>query len=188
MYKKIIEDTVTTFQKGGIVLYPTDTIWGLGCDATNVSAIEKIYAIKERDHNKSLLILCADIDQLRHYVTSIPQAALDILNTIKIPTTIIYPQACNLPVELMAADGSIGIRIPNMDFCHEVLKQLGKPIVSTSANFSKKPSPLSFHEIDSELIKMVDHVVPNLPELSGSSQSSQILKINDAGNIIVIRK
>ena len=183
----IIEQALQVLQMGGILLYPTDTIWGLGCDATNAIAIEKIYSIKKRDAGKSMLILCLDMKQVKNYVVSFPKAAEELLYHAQCPTTIIYPQACNLPDILVANDGSIGIRIPDMEFCSQLLRRFGKPIVSTSANFSGMPSPTSYNDISPKLKEMVDYAVPNLPEFAGSATSSRILKVEAAGNITTIR-
>ena len=133
--KEEIQKALEVLRNGGIILYPTDTVWGIGCDATNANAVEKIYSIKQRDPNKSMLILCSDIEQLEKYVVSLPQVASDVMQNNSKPTTIIYPEARNLPASLVANDGSIGIRIPNMEFCQALLRTFGKPIVSTYANF-----------------------------------------------------
>lgn len=183
----IINQTLSTLKSGGTILYPTDTIWGIGCDATNAQAIEKIYSIKQRDINKSMLILCSSLGQVKEYVDSIPDIVPSLLSENKHPTTIIYPKAYNLPNALTAADGSIGIRIPDMDFCIKLLQQFGKPIVSTSANFSGTPSPNCYSDIPQTLIDMVDYAVPNLPIFESKNSSSKILKIENNGNIITIR-
>lgn len=187
MDNTIIEQALQVLQNGGILIYPTDTIWGLGCDATNVAAIEKIYSIKKRDAAKSMLILCSDMKQVKNYVVSFPKAAEELLLRAQRPTTIIYPQACNLPDILVANDGSIGIRIPDMEFCSELLRRFGKPIVSTSANFSGMPSPVGYNKISKKLKEAVDYVVPNLPEFAGSATGSRILKIEADGSITTIR-
>lgn len=187
MNNNVIEQAVAVLERGGTLLYPTDTIWGIGCDATNALAVEKIYSIKQRDPNKSMLILCSDIEQLKHYVSSVPLAALDLLADDTRPTTIIYPQARNLPRCLVANDGSIGIRIPKMDFCQAVLTRLGRPIVSTSANFSGCPSPLCYADIDTRLMQMVDYAVPNLWNSEGAASGSRIIKVEQSGQIVIIR-
>ena len=187
MDNTIIEQALRVLQKGGILLYPTDTIWGLGCDATNVVAIEKIYSIKKRDVGKSMLILCLDVKQAKNYVVSFPKVAEELLHHAQRPTTIIYPQACNLPDVLVANDGSIGIRIPDMEFCRELLSRFGRPIVSTSANFSGMPSPVDYNDISQELKDVVDYAVPNMPEFAGSATGSRILKVDTDGSITTIR-
>ena len=134
-----------------------------------------------------MLILCSSLEQVKEYVNSIPDIVHSLLNESQHPTTIIYPKACNLPNALTATDGSIGIRIPDMDFCKKLLQQFGKPIVSTSANFSGTPSPNCYSDIPQKLINMVDYTVPNLPIFESKNSSSKILKIENNGNIITIR-
>ena len=187
MNDDIIKQAIAALENGGTLLYPTDTIWGIGCDATNANAVEKIYSIKQRDPNKSMLILCSDIEQLEKYVVSLPQVDSDIMKNSSKPTTIIYPEARNLPASLVANDGSIGIRIPNMEFCQTLLRTFGKPIVSTSANFSGMPSAMNYKDIDPKIIQLVDYAVPNLPQFESKDYSSRILKVDSSNNIIVIR-
>lgn len=184
MKNDCIEKALSVLEAGGTLLYPTDTIWGIGCDATNAEAVERIYAIKERDHSKSMLILCADEAMRSRYVddTLAPRTA-----DSDRPTTIIFPQARHLPENLLAADGSIGIRIPDMEFCQQLLKAFDRPIVSTSANLSGEPSPRCFNEISMRLIERVDHVVENRPEYNRESTGSRIIKLTDNG-IITIRE
>lgn len=185
---KIISQIIDILNVGGTILYPTDTIWGLGCDACNPQAVEKIYRIKQRNPEKSMLILCADLRQAANYIEDFPGRVRNILSEATRPTTIIYPKARNLPSNLTATDGSIGIRIPKSLFCNNLLKVFGRPIVSTSANFSGKPSPASFSDIDKKLFDNVDFVVPQNFDDSQDNTTSQILKITTDGEITVIRK
>ncbi|MBP6429522.1 MAG: threonylcarbamoyl-AMP synthase, partial [Bacteroidales bacterium] len=143
---------IEILNKGGIILYPTDTIWGLGCDATQPLAIKRIIELKGRDNSKNLLLLVSDLDMLRDYVEEIPQEALNLMDKHNTPITIIYPKSKNLPINLLSQDDSIGIRIPNHKYCQSLLKEFGKPIISTSANLSNEPSPISFQTI-SQTIK-----------------------------------
>ena len=179
--EQVIQHTVEVLRRGGIILYPTDTIWGIGCDARNRDAVERLYAIKERDHPKSMLVLVAH-----------GEPGMDCAWR---PTTFIMPHAVwcermhlcvadNLP----AADGSLGIRVPNHFFCQEVLRRLKAPIVSTSANLSGYPSPSTYNDIEKELKSRVDYCVPPLPGfLSDVTQGSRIIKINADGSETVIR-
>ena len=185
--ESIIKLTVEALRNGKTILYPTDTIWGIGCDATNANAIEKIYTLKARDHSKSMLILCNNETMLRNYVPNIDPKALDIALNNERPTTVIFPQASQLPTNLLAADGSIGVRLPNMDFCQQVLLEFGKPIVSTSANLSGEPSPKCYDEISPLLKSKVDYCVPNLDSFKGNGTSSKIVKIANDGTIIILR-
>ncbi len=173
--------------KGGTILYPTDTIWGLGCDATNKRAAEKIFKIKGRQAEKSLIILVDGTDMLENYVKEIPEVAFDLIVNIKEPLTIIYENAKNLPKNIIASDGSIAVRIPKDDFCLELIKKFGKPITSTSANLSGTPSPLYFSKIDETIKKAVDYIVPvNQFELK-SPKASTIIRITENKEIKVLR-
>lgn len=183
-----LKSTLDILQQGGTILYPTDTIWGIGCDATNTDAIEKIYQIKQRDHSKSMLILCAGKAQ---EVLQEWQSLLQPYFTGR-PTTFIIP-ADRLPYplaeNLLATDGTIGIRFPQHDFCQKLLNAFGKPIVSTSANFSGEPSPQHYEDISHKLKSKIDYCVSPLPKFeSGEINGSRILKILPEGEVQVIRK
>ena len=188
---EIIQQVVETLRQGKTLLYPTDTIWGIGCDARNRDAVERLYTIKERDHSKSMIVLCSsDItpDMARH----VPATALSADDR---PTTYILPHAVwhdemHLPVadNIPAADGTLGIRLPQHTFCQEVIRQLGAPLVSTSANLSGHPSPKNYNEIEEELRHRIDYCVPPLPEfLSSETCGSRIIKIEPDGSTTVIR-
>ncbi len=184
----MIFSTVSALESGGIILYPTDTIWGIGCDATKGDAVEKIYSIKHRDHSKSMLILCANLAMVERYVGRVEGAAKSLLLDSERPTTVILPvEGEGLADNLIASDGTIGVRVPRMDFCQRLLQSFGKPIVSTSANFSGSTSPASFADIDSALAAAVDFVVPQKYELSEQTSSSRIVKMASDGQIVVIR-
>lgn len=184
----MIFSTVSALESGGIILYPTDTIWGIGCDATKGDAVEKIYSIKHRDHSKSMLILCANLAMVERYVGRVEGAAKSLLLDSERPTTVILPvEGGELADNLIASDGTIGVRVPRMDFCQRLLQSFGKPIVSTSANFSGSTSPASFADIDSALAAAVDFVVPQKYELSEQTSSSRIVKMASDGQIVVIR-
>lgn len=185
----VILDTVKVLAQGETILYPTDTIWGLGCDATNADAVEKIYALKQRDHSKSMLILCADIEMVNRFVSSVGDDVRGFLLCEERPTTVIMPlKESLLALNLAAADGTIGVRIPQMDFCQQLLRRFGKPIVSTSANFSGMPSPASFADIDEALRRRVCYCVPSSIEEQSGGHSSRIVKVVDDGEVTVIRK
>ncbi|MGB2231994.1 MAG: L-threonylcarbamoyladenylate synthase, partial [Flavobacteriaceae bacterium] len=145
------------------ILYPTDTIWGIGCDATNVDAVKKIYDIKQREESKALICLVSSFEMLISYVEDIPEQVHEILKEASKPTTVIYNSPRNFASNLIAADQTIAIRLVNKGFAHELIKTFGKPIVSTSANVSGNPSPKDFKEIDERILKGVDYVV-NLPD------------------------
>lgn len=174
-------------KSGKVILYPTDTIWGLGCDALNVKAIERIKQIKGRDNSKSFILLMRDLDMVKNYVQTIPPAAMELINNISTPLTIIYPQAINLPIEHLSTNNSIGIRIPKSNYLQSLFKEFPFPIVSTSANFSSQKSPANFAEIDPELIKQVDFVASIDQENSSYNHASSIYLIDNNGQKQKIR-
>jgi len=177
---------IEILKKGGIILYPTDTIWGLGSDATQPLSIKRIIGLKGRDNTKNLLILVSDIEMLRNYVEEIPNNALELIQNTTSPLTIIYPKAKNLPIELLSQDESIGIRIPNHNYCQKLLREFGKPIISTSANLSSHPSPISFNEISQKIKQEVDFIA-DLERDIISNQVSSIYKLISSTEIIKIR-
>ncbi len=182
-----IENAVNVLKNGGVLLYPTDTIWGIGCDATNFDAVEKIYQIKKREKNKSMIVLMDGIEQLIKYVKHVPFAAIDLHTKTERPVTIIYPSAINLAKNLIAEDGSIAIRIPNNEFCNQLIKVLGKPLVSTSANFSGEPSAISFGNISTDLLLKVDYIVQLYHNQILETKPSRIIKLNIDGSTQIIR-
>jgi len=182
-----INAAVATLKNKGIILYPTDTIWGLGCDATNDEAVEKIFNVKARDESKSLIILVNNEQMLKHYVDSIPDIAFELASVAESPLTIIYPKGKNLAKGVCAADGSVGIRICRDDFCNQLLTLFKKPLVSTSANFSGNPSPEFFGDIDMDLVNMVDYSVKYRQQDRQKNVPSAIIKLNADGTIKIIR-
>lgn len=186
--KQDIEKALEVLRNGGVILYPTDTIWGLGCDATNPEAVQKIYEIKQRSDQKSLLVLLDNAGKISSYVQEIPDIAWDLIDLSEKPLTIIYSDAKNLAPNLIAEDGSIGIRIPNDDFCQRLIQRLKKPLVSTSANISGESAPQNFNEISPEIIESVDYVVEWRQDDYTKAQASSILKLKTNGEITVIRE
>lgn len=185
--KKIITDTIEVLKKGGIILYPTDTIWGIGCDATNEKAVDSIYSIKQRNIHKSMLVLVNSIDMIEQYVENVPERAYELVEIAKSPLTIIYPKGKNLAVNLLAPDGSIGIRLTKEKFCTELIEVFGKPIVSTSANLAGGKSPLGYFDISNEIKMSVDYIVPLYLEEFSPTRCSDIIKINNSGDLEIIR-
>ncbi len=183
-----IINSLKVLLNGGVILYPTDTIWGLGCDATNKAAIERVYDIKRRQDKHSMLILLSDIEEMSKYVTQIPREAVKLIESSVNPVTIIYPSAKNLPQNILAEDQSIGIRITEDPFCSELIRRFGKPLVSTSANISGSPNPANFSDIEDEVILEADWVVRWRQNDNTCSVPSTIYKVNDKGGIIIIRK
>lgn len=188
IFKKDIEQALDVLRKGGIILYPTDTIWGIGCDATNPEAVEKVNQLKGRSKNKSLIILLDNDNKLSSYVREIPDVAYELIEYSDTPLTIIYSGAKNLSPNLIPADGTIGIRIVKHDFCKELIHRFRKPIVSTSANLTTHPSPKNFSEVEDEIINGVDYVVSYQQEDQQENSASTIIKLGPSGQFELIRK
>lgn len=182
-----INKALQTLKEGGLILYPTDTIWGIGCDASNADAVDKIFKLKKRNDNKSLICLVADDRMLKKYIKKVPEAAYSILDIPEQPITIIYDEPQNLAKNLILEDNTIAIRIPDDDFCFQLLRRFNGAIVSTSANISGNPSPKSFKEISQEVLKGVDYIV-NLHHEKIYSKPSSIIKLSSDGQVKVIRK
>jgi len=183
-----IRNCLDILHHGGIILYPTDTIWGIGCDATNASAVNKIYLIKKRIERKSLIILLDEAEKLRDYVTAVPDIAWDLLKGVDTPLTIIYPGAKNLASNVVAGDNSIAIRVIRHEFCQRLIHDFGKPIVSTSANISGSNPPMVFKSISPEIISQVDYVVNFDHDKLQEVKPSRIIKLNENGEFRIIRK
>lgn len=190
-YKEFFDEqvakTVDFLKNGKTILYPTDTIWGLGCDATDADAVNQIYKIKMRPPQKSMIILIDVVDRLFDYVTNVPPMAVDLVNIVRKPLSVIYPNAKNLPKNVIAADGSIAIRMVKTEFCKEVIRIFGKPIVSTSANITGNPTPMHFSEISQTIIKSVDFVVDKAMETSIEPKASTIARFKEDGEFEIIR-
>lgn len=186
--KEQIDAAIEVLKAGGVILYPTDTIWGLGCDATNPDAVEKIYKIKQRAESKSLIVLAADADMICRYVKEIPQIAIDLLEINDKPMTIIYPGAMGLAKNAIAQDGSVGIRIPDHTFCNALLKKFRRPIISTSANISGETAPAFYKDIPQEIIEAADWVAHKKYESDSTHSASQIIKLGLTGEVEIIRK
>ena len=194
-----IQKALEILRAGGIILYPTDTVWGLGCDATNPEAVAKIYEIKRRADSKSLVLLASDVDMIARYVKEIPEMAIQLIEVNDKPMTIIYPDAIAgsqsdkasrncLAYNTVAEDGTVGIRVPMMEFCQQLAFRLGRPIVSTSANISGEATPKRFAEISQEVKSAVDHIVDPALEKGATGQSSSIIKVGLDYSIEIIRK
>ncbi|GGF80416.1 L-threonylcarbamoyladenylate synthase [Wenyingzhuangia marina] len=168
------------------ILYPTDTVWGIGCDATSEAAVAKIYAIKEREETKSLVILVSSLEMLKKYVAEVPNKALEILEKATNPTTIVYDHPIGIAKNAIGKDNTIAIRIASDDFCKKMIADFGKPIVSTSANISGEPTPKQFSEISPAILNEVDYVV-DLHHDKICEKSSTIIKVTNQNQVTVIR-
>ncbi len=183
-----INQALDTLRNGGLILYPTDTIWGIGCDATNPAAVERVFQLKGRDPAKSLIILLDNDQKLQSYVQEVPEVAYQLIEYTESPLTIVYTGAKNLAPNLLADDGSIGIRIVQHPFCSALLQRFRKPIVSTSANLSGSPAPANFSEIDQQIIDGVDHVVSYGQDDTRRSTASVVMKLEPGGRFSFIRR
>ena len=203
--KEAIQNALEVLRSGGIILYPTDTVWGIGCDATNPEAVAKIYEIKRREDSKSLVLLASDMDMICRYVKEVPEMAIQLVEVNDKPMTIIYPDALAgerptpdgvmpkadrhcLAFNTVAEDGTVGIRIPMMDFCQQLVAKLGRPLVSTSANISGEATPKKYAEISQEIKDAVDHIVDPSLERGSTGHSSSIIKVGLDYSIEIIRK
>lgn len=175
-------------REGGVILYPTDTIWGIGCDATNEDAVRRVYEIKQRQDSKAMLVLVDSSVKVDFYVRDVPEVAWDLIDLADKPLTIIYSEARNLAANLLAEDGSVGIRVTNEDFSKRLCQQFRKAIVSTSANISGQPSPKNFSEISEEVKSAVDYIVGYRQEEMSNPKPSSIIKLDKGGVIKIIRE
>jgi len=205
---QVINDAVKVLREGGVILYPTDTVWGIGCDATDEKAVARVFEIKKRPEAKSLVLLASDLDMVARYVKAVPSIAVDLVEVNDAPMTIIYPEAQYIAPNAVAADGSVGIRIPCVpeedeeengrrkapqtdltagSFCRELVRRLRKPLVSTSANISGEPAPGGFDDIAEEIRSAVDFVVPRRFGQGACGRASQIIKVGLGGEVEIIR-
>lgn len=188
MLRDEINKALEVLKSGGVILYPTDTIWGLGCDATNPEAVDKVLKIKNRPTEKSLIVLLDTDGKLQSYFTDIPEVAYDLIEYAEKPLTIILSSAKNLAPNVINTDGSVGVRIVKHDFCTELLQRFRKPIVSTSANLSGEPSPKFFDDVSEDIKDEVDYVVDFEQELRNVKTPSTIMKLSPSGQFEFIRK
>jgi L-threonylcarbamoyladenylate synthase len=186
-FREDIDNAMKALREGGVILYPTDTVWGLGCDATNESAVAKIFEIKKRIDSKSLIVLVNGITMLERYVRSIPHVASELIDVSDKPITIVYPAGKNFARGVCNEDGSVGIRITFDSFCNEIISRLRKPIVSTSANYSGAPAPGIFTEIDEAVVRSVSYVVRYRQDDNTKHKPSPVIKVNSDGTLKIIR-
>ncbi|MCD8741718.1 threonylcarbamoyl-AMP synthase [Mucilaginibacter roseus] len=188
MLKDEVAKALKVIQDGGIILYPTDTIWGIGCDATNTEAVKKIFALKQREEAKSMIILLDTDNKLQSYVREVPDIAYDLIEFAENPLTLVMPGAKNISEALIAADGSVGIRVAKHPFCEQLIQRLRKPLVSTSANISGEPSPQNFGEISQEIIEGVDYVVDIDQHDTSLKKPSTIMRLAPDGRFEFLRR
>ncbi len=192
--EEIVKQAVTALREGKVILYPTDSVWGIGCDATNAEAVARVFEIKRREDSKSLVLLAADLDMVARYIEEIPEIAVQLVEVNDKPMTIVYPGAITgesrrgLAPATVASDGSVGIRIPLDGFCLDLAKRFGRPLVSTSANISGAPTPKNFSEISPAIKEAVDYVVDPSVATEATGAPSSIIKVGLDSTIQIIRK
>lgn len=186
--QKEADEAVRVMRAGGIILYPTDTVWGLGCDATNAAAVERIYRLKRSENKKSMLVLCASADMTVRYVNKAPGIAFEVMEMATSPLTAILPGTAGVAENLIPDEGTLGVRIPDHEFCRRMLKGLGKPIVSTSANISGEATPVGLQDVDKEVVDGVDFVVNPRFEGKPTRKASSIIAFGEGGEVKIIRE
>jgi L-threonylcarbamoyladenylate synthase len=182
-----VRKALEVFKAGGVIAYPTDTVWGIGCDATRTEAVKRIYSIKQRDDSRSMIVLVNEPNMIIRYVDRVPELAWDLIEFATKPLTIVYEGVRGLAPNLIANDGSLGIRVCGEAFCQELIRKLRRPIVSTSANLSGEPTPRFFDEIPDTILKAVDYVVEYRQEERIPAQPSSVIKLRENGEIKIIR-
>lgn len=187
MLQDEVKKAVEVMRKGGVILYPTDTVWGIGCDATNEEAVRRVYAIKRRDDSKALICLVDSDVRLQRYVRNVPEVAWNLIDLATRPLTIIYDDAFGLAPNLLAEDGSVGIRVTKEEFSRELCYRMQKPVVSTSANISGEPTARTFDEISDEIKEAVDYIVRYNQRCKEKHQPSNVIKMKANGEFKILR-
>jgi L-threonylcarbamoyladenylate synthase len=187
-YKDIIDKSVKVLNEGGVILYPTDTIWGLGCDGSNEEAISKLNSIKKRTQSKHYIILVDSDNKIERYIRKVPDIAWDLIDCANKPTTLVLDNAFNVSKQLLGSDGSLGIRVCKTEFCQQLIRKFNKPLVSTSANITGDPSAIHYNEISSSIKNQVDLIV-DLPDLyQSTTKESSIIKLCENNTVKIIRQ
>lgn len=183
-----VDEAVRVLREGGIILYPTDTVWGLGCDATNAEAVDRIYRLKRSENKKSMLVLCASANMVVRYVNRAPGIAFEVMEMATSPLTLILPGATGVAANLIPDEGTLGIRVPDHEFCRRMLRALQRPVVSTSANISGEATPAGLQEVSREIIDGVDFVVNPRFEGKPTRKASSIIAFGEGGEVRIIRE
>lgn len=186
--RREVDEAVRILREGGIILYPTDTVWGLGCDATNAEAVDRIYRLKRSENKKSMLVLCASADMVVRYVNRAPGIAFEVMEMATSPLTLILPGATGVAANLIPDEGTLGIRVPDHEFCRRMLRALQRPVVSTSANISGEATPAGLQEVSREIIDGVDFVVNPRFEGKPTRKASSIIAFGEGGEVKIIRE
>lgn len=188
LLQREVDEAVRILREGGVILYPTDTVWGLGCDATDAAAVQRIYDLKHSANKKSMLVLCASSDMVVRYVNRAPGIAFEVMEMATSPLTLILPGAVGVAENLIPDEGTLGVRVPDHAFCQRVLRGLGRPIVSTSANISGEPTPVCLQEVAREIVEGADFVVNPRFEGKPTRKASSIVAFGEGGEVQVIRE
>ncbi len=188
MIDEAIAKALEVLKKGGVILYPTDTVWGIGCDATNPSAVEKIFALKKREDRKSMIVLTDRIDNVSLYVQKVPEVAWELLEVATSPLTLVLPEARGVAENLVPEEGTLAIRVPDHEFCRRLIYKLRRPLVSTSANLSGGKTPSRLSDVPVEIISGVDYAVPESAEGRPTRRPSSILSVGPGGEIDILRQ
>ena len=183
-----VDEAVRVLRAGGVILYPTDTVWGLGCDATNAEAVARIYALKRSENKKSMLVLCASADMVARYVNRAPGIAYEVMELATSPLTAILPGAAGVAANLIPEEGTLGVRIPDHEFCRRMLRAFGRPVVSTSANVSGEATPAGLAEVAQEIVDGADFVVNPVFEGKPTRKASSIIAFGEGGEVKIIRE
>ena len=186
--RREVDEAVRVLREGGIILYPTDTVWGLGCDATNAEAVERIYRLKRSENKKSMLVLCASANMVVRYVNRAPGIAFEVMEMASCPLSLILPGATGVAANLIPDEGTLGIRVPDHEFCRRMLRALQRPVVSTSANISGEATPAGLQEVSREIIDGVDFVVNPRFEGKPTRKASSIIAFGEGGEVRIIRE
>lgn len=186
-YEDDLKKCVESLKRNGVILYPTDTIWGLGCDATQTKAVKKIFDIKRREESKTFIVLLSDVAQLAYYLSDIPPIAYDLIEQVDTPLTIIYPNARNLAQHVISSENTVAIRVVRDDFCRDLINLFGGPIVSTSANYSGEPNPMLFADINPGIIEEVDYTVFYKRNAVSNIRPSTIIRLTGDWEYVVVR-
>ena len=186
--RREVDEAVRVLREGGIILYPTDTVWGLGCDATNAEAVDRIYRLKRSENKKSMLVLCASADMVVRYGNRAPGIAFEVMEMATSPLTLILPGATGVAANLIPDEGTLGIRVPDHEFCRRMLRGLQRPVVSTSANISGEATPAGLQEVSREIIDGVDFVVNPRFEGKPTRKASSIIAFGEGGEVRIIRE
>ncbi len=184
---EIIKEAVEVLRRGGLILYPTDTVWGVGCDATCAEAVERIYSLKRSVNKKGMIVLLDKVEKAGRYFRAVPDVAWDLMEFATSPLTLIMPEATGVAHNLIPEEGTLAVRVPDHEFCRRLIGRLGRPIVSTSANISGEPTPTHFEEISAEICEGVDLVIPTCCEGKPTRTASSIMMIDQSGLFKIIR-